>query len=476
MTVSTGAPALARLLDGWQQAGHGLIHERLSACLASLILDGRLTVNTRLPSERELAVALHVSRSTVTGAYARLREDGLLVSRRGAGSWTTVPTRINRNVGPITPNLRAAPDLLDLAIAVAEPATDAVLEAVTAAAALLPAQLRGADGGNAHGYHPAGISCLREAVARRYVQRGADTRAGQILAAAGSQGAIHLVTRSLVGPGDTVMVEQPSYPNAIDALRRTGARLIGVPVTPQGWDMDHVVRTMAQARPKLAYFIPDFHNPTGAVMSAAERVRLVAAAQRYGTILLIDETNSELALDGQTAPPPIAALDPGDNVVSVGSLSKVFWGGLRVGWLRTSEARVAELATSRSSVDLAGPVLEQLAAAHLLQRVEQLLPRRRREFRRRRDALLDALGDLVPHWRWTAPPGGLSVWVTLDRPVSTALADAAEQYAVRLVPGPRFGLDGTLERYLRLPFSLPARQLTDAVTRIAKAEGDLHRP
>ncbi|GGO14832.1 hypothetical protein GCM10010116_29920 [Microbispora rosea subsp. aerata] len=95
---------------------------------------------------------------------------------------------------------------------------------------------------------------------------------------------------------------------------------------------------------------------------------------------------------------------------------------------------------------------------------------------RRRDTLLKALADLLPQWKWTTPSGGLSVWVALDRPISTTPADAAERYAVRLVPGPRSGPDGTFERHLRLPFSLPSHRLTEAVERIAKAESDPRRP
>jgi DNA-binding transcriptional MocR family regulator len=207
-------------------------------------------------------------------------------------------------------------------------------------------------------------------------------------------------------------------------------------------------------------------------MSNEDRDRLVAVAQRFNTLLVIDETMTELSLDGQS-PLPVAAFDRHDGVVSVGSLSKVLWGGLRVGWIRSSPDLVAELAIARSRIDLAGPVVEQLAAAHLIRTLDEQLPPRLATLRENRAALVSALQTQLPRWAVTSPAGGLSLWVALDRPISTALADAAEQYGVRIAPGPRFGLDGMLERFLRIPFSLPAADLVEAVRRLAVAERDV---
>jgi DNA-binding transcriptional MocR family regulator len=473
MMVTVPAGTLTRLLNGWQEGGAGPMHQRLASILGSLLLDGRLPVQARLPSQRNLAAQLRVSRGTVAGAYSRLREEGLLVSRAGAGNWTTLPARGNRGVAPLTPGIRPKPGMLDLAIAVAPPAVEAVTAAFDAAVAGLRLELADDRAWNAHGYHPAGIPQLREAVAARYTQRGAPTTPDQIFVTVGAQGAIHILIRHLVSHGDLAMVERLSYPNAIDALRWARARLVPIAVTPEGWDVEQLIGTLVQASPTLAYLIPDFHNPTAALLAAHHREALVAAAARQSTTLLVDETHAELNLDGASMPPPLAAFDRKNTVISVGSLSKVFWGGLRVGWIRGSPELVRRLALDRSSIDLAGPVVEQLAAAHLLENLGELLPARLYDLAHRRDVLLTALKNRLPQWTWSRPSGGLSVWVRLDHPISTALADAAEGYAVRLAPGPRFGLDGTSERFLRVPFSLPSTDLERAVERLAGVEREV---
>jgi len=154
-------------------------------------------------------------------------------------------------------------------------------------------------------------------------------------------------------------------------------------------------------------------------------------------------------------------------VVTVGSLSKPIWGGLRIGWLRASTDLVHRLAALRTSIDMAGPVLDQLVAAELFPRLDDITTRRRAELRPQRDALLAALARDLPQWRAAVPQGGLSLWIELDAPMSTPLTLLAAQAGVALVPGSRFGVDGTLERFLRVPFSLPANRLEQAVQRLA---------
>src|SRR5262249_6845100 len=126
-----------------------------------------------------------------------------------------------------------------------------------------------------------------------------------------------------------------------------------------------------------------------------------------------------------------------------------------------------------SSMARAGPVVEQMAAAYLLDHLAELLPPRLADLASRRDALVTAMEKWLPHWNFARPAGGQSVWARLPQPISTALADAAERYAGRLVPGPRFGLDGTLERFLRVPFSLQPADLEQAVARLADAEQEV---
>jgi DNA-binding transcriptional MocR family regulator len=141
-------------------------------------------------------------------------------------------------------------------------------------------------------------------------------------------------------------------------------------------------------------------------------------------------------------------------VITVGSASKVFWGGLRVGWIRTSAAMVRRLAVRRAALDLGGPPLEQLIATRLLGDVEEIAAARRTEVTAARDHLLDRLAALFPGWRANRPPGGLFLWVDLGAPVSSRLAVAARRHGVVIAAGPRFGIDGAFERRLRLPYTL----------------------
>jgi DNA-binding transcriptional MocR family regulator len=235
------------------------------------------------------------------------------------------------------------------------------------------------------------------------------------------------------------------------------------------------VATLRQSLPRLAYLMPDFHNPAGHLMSAPDRAALATAAAAAGTRLVIDETFAELSLGDRepVLPAPLAAWDPAGQVITIGSMSKAFWAGLRVGWVRADPGLAAQLQAVRGPSDLASPVVEQLAAAWLLERADRLLPARRASLTRRRDVLVAALAEHLPALSFRTPGGGLSLWARLDAPVSSALAHAAERQRLRLVPGPRFGGGANLEGYLRLPFTLPEAELPDAARRLTAARASL---
>ena len=471
MTTSVRGSQLARLLGEW----HSLPgrhkspdYAALAAAVRGLLADGRLPLGVRLPAERELAESLAVSRTTVTAGYRALRESGHLTSKRGAGSWTTLPTghRVATS-GLWTPD--EDPDTIDLGVA-ASAAPVELVPAARLAADDLPRYLGSA------GYHPTGLDVLREAVAAGYTARGVPTSLEQILITSGTQQALDLVLRLSVPAGAPVLVESPTYPNALAALAARRARISTHGLdTATGWDADLLLGALRQTRPRLAYVIPEFHNPTGHLMPADLRERFVATAHATGTELVVDESWVDLPLDGQPVPPPLAVFDRHSRVVSIGGMSKAYWGGLRIGWVRASAPLVQRLAALRVGVDMASPVLEQLVAVHLLSQSATIVAARRAQLAVRRDTLVEALRSMLPEWRFVIPAGGATLWAELDGPISSALARAAEDVGVRLAPGPRFGLDGTLERYLRLPFTLPADDLTEAVRRIASVRHDLDR-
>ncbi|MGW6984367.1 MocR-like transcription factor YczR [Streptomyces sp. NPDC054932] len=466
-----GSRQLAALLPAEVLARPG--YRALADAVRTLILDGRIALHVRLPAERELADAVGASRATVTGAYDLLRESGYVRSRRGSGTWTELPEG-HRPVGAHAllgaggHSADGEPGI-DLAIA-AMGAPDGILaDALARAAPRLPTAAR------TPGYHPFGLPDLRTAVADRFTRRGLPTRPEQILVTSGAQHAFTLVVSLLCRAGDRVVTENPTYANALDALRHARLRMGSIAVSESGWDLEIAESTLRQTVPRLAYVIPDFHNPTGALMPDEQRLRLLAATRRTGTWLVVDETIADIALD-VPAPRPLASLAPrggADHVVTIGSLSKTHWGGLRVGWIRAGAKMITELTAVRVSADMTGSVLDQLVALPLLEGMERSLPARLAQLRIQREALVASLQRHTPEWSWQVPPGGLSLWVDLGEPVSSALADRAAAAGVHIGRGARFGVDpGTFEHRLRIPYTLPADRLDEGIRRLASAFHD----
>ncbi len=458
MSTTVAPTSLAGVLgDDWRRPGGSA--QALADALRALVVDGRLAVRTRVPSERALAPELGVSRGTVSRAYDRLREDGFLVSARGAGSWLTLP---DPGPGRGSDAVRAAPAWgVDLSIA-ALPAPEPQLGEAAASAARALARHA-----PSHGYAAAGLRELRAAIAQRFCERGVETAPDQVLVTAGAQHALHLVLRLLCAPGDRVLVDAPAYPRTLAAVRGVRARAVAVPLGEGGWDAGAWEQTLAAAAPRLAVTMPDHHNPTGLSMGDAQRQAIVSACASAGVPLVTDETSAELRIDGPPRRRPLAAYDAGGGVITLGSMSKAAWGGLRLGWIRASPRLVRELAAVRADVDMASPVLEQLLALELLARWEEVVASRVALLRERRDVLLGALAEDAPAWSVRRPHGGLSAWVRLPSPVATRLASAAAREGLVVTPGPAFSVDGTFERHLRLPYTAAPDVLRDAVRTLA---------
>lgn len=462
-------PHLARLLG--DLSSERPVYAALARSVRALVQDGRLALRTRLPAERDLAAALGVSRTTVTAAYDRLRDEGYVESRQGAGSWTVLPPVRMSGAPPRSAppsgyfgTAYPVPDEAFIDLGCAAPAAPAIFgEAVAAAVGELPRHSRGS------GYEPAGLASLRQVIADRYRARGVPTGPDQIVVTTGAQHAFMLLSHALVQAGDAVMVERPTYPHALGALRARGARLVPVGVN-EGWDIELAAGAMRQAAVRMAYTIPDFQNPTGHLMTAADRAALVDAARRADAFLVCDETSAELALDPEApCEPPLAAFDSGGRVITIGSASKLMWGGLRIGWIRATAPLARRLTLAREPFDMASPVLDQLIVRELLPRVDEVRAERAQTLKRGRDALAAALRELLPDWEFRLPDGGMSLWARIGAPVATVLAEAAERLGVRVVAGPVFGVGGVLEDYVRLPYVLPPDTLRLAAERLALA-------
>lgn len=437
-------------------------YQALADEIATLLFDGRVAPNTALPSERELAGHLGVSRSTTTAAYRALSERGVLTSRRGSGSVLRLPP--NAEVAGLGARVqRPDRDVIDLSVA-AIPADPGVL-AIAATACGRLGEFTGSIG-----YHPYGLPELREVVARRYAARGVPTTTDQILITNGAQHGLDLLLRSMLGPGERVLTELPCYAGALDAIQNAGGRVVAVPGEPDGrWDLAALTATLRQSAPRFAFLIPDFNNPTGALIGTEQRTAALAAARRAGTTVIVDESfvNLDLRQDSLPMPTACAALDR--SVISLGSVSKPIWGGIRVGWVRAEPDLISQLAVVRARSDMSGSVLDQLVATEILRDPEASFELRRTQLRQGRAALLGALAEHLPQWQPSRPDGGLFSWVRLDEPGSTALTRRAEELGVLIAPGSRFASGGSLERYLRLPFSQAPETLVEAVRRLSVA-------
>lgn len=440
------------------------LYGELATRLRLLVGDGRLPVGGRLPAERELATALHLSRATVAAAYGRLREQGWADARQGSGTWTRLPAGPAPGAWLPTP---PRPGVIDLAHA-APPAPPQVPAAFAAALDELPRLLPG------HGYHPGGLPDLRARIAERYTARGLDTTPEQVLVTAGALHGVAVAVETLVPRGGRVLVEHPTYPNALDAIRVLGAR--AVPVGLAADDPAAMVAGMTRAArevsPRAAYLMPDFQNPTGLLLDEGLRRRLAVGLEQAGAIAIVDETMADLGLD--TDPPvTFAGIARPASVVTVGSMSKSFWGGLRIGWVRGETDVVRRLAAVAGHTQMSGPVLEQLAACHLLDAEDDVLPARREDLRRQRAALVATLARVLPEWEVPVPAGGLFVWCRLPSMSSSALVPAAENRGLLLVAGPRFGTGHAFDDRLRLPYTQPVEVIERGVELLAQVAADV---
>ncbi|WP_240771180.1 PLP-dependent aminotransferase family protein [Nocardioides sp. GY 10113] len=463
MAVDTVSPR--RLADLVGDFDREPAYVGLADALRELIGDGRIGYGTRLPSERDLTAALGVSRTTVTRAYGLLRETAYAEARQGAGTFTRLPGGpLRARDRALTPGLGGT-GTLDLVCAAAT-APPGIAAHYQRAVEDLPAHL------GTSGYYPAGMPELQAAIAATYDARGLPTAPEQIIVTPGALAATAVVGSAVAGPRDRILIDSPTYPNATQALRTGGGRLTVAPLEADGWDLETLGAVITRQRPAAAYLMPDFHNPTGLVLPAADRADLAARLRATGTVPIVDEAHHALRLDGQDPLPPFASLHP--RTITVGSASKSIWGGLRLGWIRAPRDLVEELTVARIGLDLGAPVLEQLVLARILaDGADELIAANRARLRDQRDALVEALREHLPEWTFRVPSGGMALWCRLPSGDSTRLVDLAERHGVMLAPGPVFAPAGGLNRHLRMIYTLTPDDLREAVRRIAGAWAEL---
>jgi DNA-binding transcriptional MocR family regulator len=435
------------------------VYRDLAERLRLLVMDGQLPDGVRLPSERELSVALGLSRTTVTNTYAMLRDLGVLAARRGAGNFVHQPEGgMASSLLPVT--LAADEDNALVALNTASStAPPGLSRAYHAAAERLPSLLSGT------GYFPDGVQPLRAALAEWFTRRGLPTSADQLIITVGSLSAWNVILQALVDPGDPVLLESPTYYNAIEACRRLGARLVPFPITAESWDPERLQTLLLRSQARLAFLIPEFQNPTGTWLDEDQRRAAARVLNRHQVITVIDETLLELRLDGDPERTPMGSLL--DNGITIGSASKSFWGGLRIGWIRAPKPYVRRLIETQATMDNGAAPYEQLVVTDLLADAEQILEHQRRRMRTQRDHLVEQTRAALPEWEFAIPRGGLSLWFRLPTESSNLITALARKRDLVLTPGPRFYPRGGGRRHLRVPYVAEPAVLTEAVRRLA---------
>jgi DNA-binding transcriptional MocR family regulator len=463
----------ARALGNWS-AGEGPAYRRLAAALKAAIRAGEVGPGQRLPAERVLARLLSLSRTTVVAAYEILRQEEWLESRQGSG------TRVASGSGAAS----ALPPEEGTVSFRGHPVYRGLIEGSGGTIEFLGAHLPGndllsrdlatvdrkalAEILRGPGYLPMGLPALRRGIAVHLTRRGLPTTEEQILVTCGAQQAIAIAGAAFVRRGDAVVLENPTYLGAIDIFTSLGARLMPVPVERDGVSADRLREIVTRTAARLIYLMPTFQNPTGALMPERKRRAVARLARERGVPVVEDNTLADLPLGGDP-PPPLAAFDAEAPILTVGSLSKLFWGGLRVGWIRSSEAFLARIARRKIMADLGGSVLSQLAAVRLLARADEMREARRRELREKLEKLTRLLERHLTDWTWTPPAGGLSLWARLPRGNSDEFAQLALRHGVSIVPGSLASPEGGSSEHVRLPFVLDAESMEEGVRRLAQA-------
>jgi DNA-binding transcriptional MocR family regulator len=465
---------LRKALDSWE-SGDGPRYRRLAAALGSAVERHELLAGTRLPPERLLASQLGIGRGTVGAAYHLLHRRGLVDRRQGRGTEITgrdgtlggsraaeLATSLQRNLLFRSLGERAE-STIDLLGSCAPPSPP-VRQAIAATVAAIDVEELTRN----HGYLPLGHAPLRHAVAAQLTARGLPTTEAEVLITGGAQQAISLVAACYLTPGQLVVLEDPTFPGAIDAFRAVGARLLTVPVHDSGADIELLAATIAQSTVKAVYLIPTFHNPTGGLMPEGDRRELARLSRAAGVPIIEDDALAELALSHEV-PAPIGAFARGAPIISIGSLSKLFWGGVRVGWIRAPSSMIDQLGRLKAVSDLGTSILSQAVAVGLLAEVDRIRQLRRRELADRLTLLRELLERLLPSWRWREPAGGLSMWTRLPFGSSTELAQLASRQGVSIVPGTVMSATGGFDEFVRLLFDHEPYILEEGMHRLARA-------
>ncbi|MDQ7810061.1 PLP-dependent aminotransferase family protein [Amycolatopsis sp. A133] len=335
--------------------------------------------------------------------------------------------------------------------------------------------------GSAHG-----VPVLREQICEIMALEGIKAHPDDVVVTVGSQMGLDMVTRLFCDPGDVVIAEGPSYVGALGSFAAYQAQVVHVAMDENGLVPSLLREALdrtekAGRRVKFLYTIPNFHNPAGVTLAVERRAEILEICRDHGVLVVEDNPYGLLGFDGQTYP-ALRSTDP-DNVVYLGSFSKTFASGLRVGWVLAPHAVREKLVLAAESATLCPPTFNQMIVSRYLATHDWKgqIKKFRENYRERRDAILSALDQyLPPGCSWTKPDGGFYVWVTVPEGVDTkAMLPRAVTARVAYASGTGFYADGFGSRQMRLSYCYPTpERIREGVRRLAavlESEMDLAR-
>jgi DNA-binding transcriptional MocR family regulator len=438
------------------------LYQQISEHLKAKISDGRLPAGARLPTVRQLASDLGVTRLTVQNAYAELQTAGWIESTVGRGTY--VSHDVNGHsfgrgmMAPLTPDgvindilqLNQIVGLRSMASASPDPRLFPAEEFWSTLADLQADALAMVSYSSSQGDPQ-----LRVEISQDLSERGITVTPDEVLVVAGVTQGLALISRTLAQPGDCVLVEQPTYLGLLHTLKLHGVQPIGVPLDEEGPILSELEQAILQHRPRFFYTVPTFQNPTGRCMTLERRQAVLELAATHGMIIVEDDIYGRLAYDAPS-PPPLHALDTRGQVILAGSYSKVLMPGLRLGYVVAPQRWADRLLSLRRASDLCSPTLLQRALALFLHNggVKRHLRRVLPIYRERRNTLVTALHrNLPPSIRWHQPQGGFCAWLTMPsyHPFSD-LEQALLRQGWAVTPGEVFLAEPAPQKSVRICF------------------------
>ncbi|PID15315.1 GntR family transcriptional regulator [Sporosarcina sp. P34] len=460
------------------------MYRQLAEQIEHGILSGDLSQDQPLPSERELAKTLEINRSTVVTAYDELEASGLIVRKKGSGTyintdiWGLTHKRVpnwGRYVedGSFLPNLPLVQKLRN------ETEQEGMINLSSGelAADLQPngqfARILKEYAFDAYlGYdHPLGDVGLRETICQHVkTYKNMEVEPNSILITSGAQQAIHLIVQCLLKPGDTVAIEDPSYAFSLPIFQSFGIKTLLLPVDQYGVNPDDIVALQRKHRIRILFLNPDYQNPTGTKMSLERRKRIMELSSTYGIPIIEDDPYNLTSFDGDIGP-TLKSMDDNENVLYISSLSKVVASGLRIGWIIGPEKVIARLSDGKQQIDFGHSVFPQWIANQFLDspQFDKHVSNLRIQLRERRDALMLALDSLTKNEvTYVVPQGGIHLWCKIHHEIDEyTLLEESMKHGVSFVPG---RLMGSKNGYVRFTYGKGnGASITEGISRFAYA-------